>query len=417
MKVLEVMRKSVEHVSNDTSIREVARIIFGRGINGLPVCKNRKVVGFITEHDILAKFYPTMGEYIDDPFHSSDFERMERKISEVLDISVEKIMSKNPITITSDMPVLKAQSLMFVNKIGRLPVVNKKGNLIGIITNGDIFASVVGNKLALQEEEGFYNWSAKLYDTMINWKTRLSNEIPDLESLFKKQEVKKVVDIASSTGEHSIALASKGFEVFGVEYSGLMSRLARLKRIKFSNDVQSRIKFFQGKYEDTLKKINDPIDAAIFMGNTLPHVQYTDQNILKRVVSILRQKDPLMVFQIVNFNKVLRNKTGLRDFTIREEKDKNLFYKSHAFLGFYTKKDKDIIYTRAVFSSVGDGIWVFSSINSTSIQEITKSELEKALNELGFSHVSFYGSNFDGPLFREPFNELESDWLNVIAKR
>lgn len=417
MKISDVMSKHVDFVSRDTSIRDVARIIFGRGVNGVPVCKNKKVVGFITERDILAKFYPTMEEYVDDPVHSSDFEGMEKKVSEILDLKAESIMSKNPVVVTSDTPLLRAQSLMFVKKIGRLPVVDNKENLIGIVSKGDIFRSVIGQNLPLQGEEGFYDWSAKLYDTMIDWETRLSQEIPDIEFLFKKEKVNNVLDIASSTGEHSIGLAKKGFGVFGIESSGLMDKIAQSKKNKSSKEIQSRLNLLEGNYNEMLGKIKGPIDAAIFMGNTLPHVQHTDKNILKHVANTLRQKHGLMIFQIINFSKVLQDKNGLRDFTIRDE-EAGSYYKSHAFLGFYTKKGRDtLIYTRAIFSSIGDGKWSFTAVNSTPIEEITKDKLEKALRELGFLHISFYGSRFFGPLFKSPFKPNESDWLNVVAKR
>lgn len=417
MKVSDVMQKNVDFVDNDTSVREVARIIFGRSINGVPVCKNKKVVGFITERDIIAKFYPTMEEYVNDPFHSSDFEGMEKRVSEILEIKAKEIMTKNPIVVSPDTPLLKAQSLMFLEKIGRLPVVDGKGNLIGIIAKGDIFRSVVGTSLSLQEEEGFYDWSAKLYDTMIDWKERLAFEIPDMESLFKKQGVRRILDVASSTGEHSIALASRGFEVFGVESSSLMSKTARSKKNKSSRDIQSKMNLFQGEYKETIKRIKEPVDAAIFMGNALPHVEHTDKNILKYVVNALRPKNAIIIFQIINFNRILQNKNGLVDFAKRNGKTGS-YYKSHIFLNFYTKKGNNTVSSRAILSSVDDKKWSCVTINSTPIKEITKVELEKTLKELGFLQISFYGSSSsNGSLFKEPFNELESDWLTVVAKR
>ena len=84
----------------------------------------------------------------------------------------------------------------------------------------------------------------------------------------------------------------------------------------------------------------------------------------------------------------------------------------------YTKEKKDLItYTRAIFSSTGNGVWSFTAINSTPIIDLRREEMEKELKKLGFKDIAFYGSSFNGPLFQEKFNLLESDWLNVIAKR
>lgn len=417
MRVSDVMSKQVDYVSANTSVKDVCRIIFGRSINGVPVCKNKKVVGFVTEHDILAKFYPSIQEYMYDPVHSSDFEGMEKKISEILALRAEKVMSKNPEKITPNTPLLRAQSLMATKGVGRLPVVDDKGHLVGIIAKGDIFKSLVGKSFLLEEEGGFYDWLAIRYDSLIDWKRRLSREVPELEELFKKERVEKVLDVASSTGEHSIALAKRNFEVFGIESSSLMDKLAVSKKNKLPENVQKNLRFFKGNYKEILKGLGTIIDAAIFMGNTLPHVLYTYKNILKDLASILRKDKAFMVFQIVNFQKALQSQQGLRDFTLKAASPGS-YYKSNLFIGFYTKRKRDeIVYTRAIFSSSGEEKWTFIGVNSTPILDIRKAKLEKLLKSIGFLNVSFYGSSFYGSHFKDPFKQAESNWMNVVAKR
>src|SRR3989344_481588 len=404
MKVSNAMSKHVDYVSADASVRGVFRLIFGRGINGVPVCEGKNVIGFITGKDILGKLYPSMQEYMDDPVHSSDFRGMEKKISEIFALSVDKIMNKNPKVVTSDMSLLKAQSLMLVEKVGILPVVDKKGILIGVISKGDIFKNVVGQSSPLQQEEGFYDWLAKRYDSLIDWPKRLSQEIPDLVSLFTKEKVKKILDVSSSTGEHSIALAKKGFEVFGIESSSLMDNIAQAKKHKLSKENQENLHLFKGDYGEMLKKIKDTFDAAIFLGNTLPNVFYKNKDFLKSVAEGLRKENALMVFQIINFQKTFDVRQGLRDFTIRPA-GSNSYYKANAFLGLYTEEKKEFVtYTRAIFSLSGDGVWSFTAINSTPIIDLRREEMKKELEKVGFKDIAFYGSSFNGPLFQEKFN-------------
>src|SRR3989344_6137971 len=207
MIVADVMSRNVDYVSENTKVEKLSLLIFGRGINGVPVCRNKKVVGFVTERDILSKFYPSVAEYVEDPFRSSDFEGMEAKVKEIFELNADQIMSKNPTTVTPETPLLRAQSLMFIEKIGRLPVVDKKGNLVGIIAKGDIFRALVGDKLLFEEDEQFHDWLSKRYDIIIDQKTRLSKEIPDLVKMFRELNVKKILDIGCGTGPHAIALA------------------------------------------------------------------------------------------------------------------------------------------------------------------------------------------------------------------
>lgn len=417
MRVSNVMSKHVSYVLEDTFVREVFSLIFGRGINSVPVCKGKKVIGFITENDILSKLYPLMQEHLDDPVSSSDFKATEKKISEVFKLSADKIMSAYPKVVTPETPLLKAQSLMLAEKVGRLAVVDKKGYLIGIISKGDIFKNVVGQSFPLPEVEGFYDWLAKRYDSLIDWPKRLSCEIPDLVALFTKEKARKILDVGSSTGEHPIALVKKGFEVFGIESSSLMDKIAQIKKYKLPKANQDKLHLFKVSYNDMLRELKGPFDVAIFLGNTLPHLFYTNKDSLKSIADILRKKNALMVFQIINFQKTFDVREGIRDFTIRPT-EPNSYYKANAFLGFYAKEEKDLVkYTRVIFSSTGDGIWSFTGINSTPIVELRREDLKKELKKLGFKEITFYGGYFNGPLFQEKFNSLESDWLNVIAKR
>ncbi|MFH1832887.1 MAG: CBS domain-containing protein [Candidatus Levyibacteriota bacterium] len=415
MKVADAMSKYVDYISVDAKVGDVARLIFGRGVNGVPVCKGKKVVGLITERDILSKFYPTMTEYIEDTIHASDFEGMENKVNEILELPAEKIMTKNPTTISADMPLLRAQSLMFTEKVGRLPVIDKKGILIGIIAQGDIFKSIVGGKVPLDEEDtDFYNWLGEYYDELYNWGKRLDSEIPALAKLFQKEKVRNVLDVSSSTGEHSIALAKKGFGVVGIETSNIMQRLARNKQKGLPLLYRNKIRFLGGSYKKELEELTFNLDAAIFMGNALSSVIASDKRILEDVVCVLNKENPILVFQVLNLEKIFKVQNGFRDFNITEQS-----YgagSKYALLSFYTKgQKKNIFISRAVFSLSHDK-WVFRGVRSTPVVPIKKQKLVNKLRKLGFTKFSFYGSSLYQPIFKYPFKPSKSDWLNVVAK-
>lgn len=155
MKVSDIMQRTVDYLSPDNTVLDASRLIFGRGHHGLPVCegKQKKIVGFITDQDILSKFFPSMQEYVEDYIHSRDFEKMEQKVNEILELRVGKIMNKNIILIGENEPVLKAQALMQLKDIRRLPVIDRKRHLVGIVSNGDIFRVLVGRKVALPKKD------------------------------------------------------------------------------------------------------------------------------------------------------------------------------------------------------------------------------------------------------------------------
>lgn len=416
MKVVDIMQKDVDFVATDTSVRDVARIIFGHRINGLPVCQNRKVVGFITERDILAKFYPSMTEFMENPLESRNFELMEEKAGEILKLPVSKIMSKIVATVKADTPILKAQSLMQIKKVGRLPVVDDKGNLIGIVAKGDIFRVAVGRGMPRGSEEKFYDWLSKHYDLIIDYKKRLAVEVPEIMQVLKKEGVKRVVDVASSTGEHAIALAKQGLISYGVETSVLMTKIAEKKRSKLSKSVKDRVHFSSGGYNEKIFKLPLDIDAALFLGNTLPHVLYTEPRILKEVNRTLNPKKAAMIFQIINFNKLLKKSNGMEEFVVG---DSDMAYEEkHAFLGFYTpvKSKNELIFTQSIFD-FDSSQWLFRGMASTRVVRVDKADVEKILKNLGFNNIKYYGGKMYEPLFKKPFDPEESDYLNVVARR
>ena len=57
-------------------------------------------------------------------------------------LTVDKIMTRDVLTVSSDAPLYKAARLMLENKIGGLPVV-EDGCVVGIITDSDIFRVLV----------------------------------------------------------------------------------------------------------------------------------------------------------------------------------------------------------------------------------------------------------------------------------
>jgi len=62
----------------------------------------------------------------------------------VLDkLKLKDVMTKNPWTVTPEMPIEKAALLMLEKKVEGLPVLDAKGNLVGILTEGDIFRALV----------------------------------------------------------------------------------------------------------------------------------------------------------------------------------------------------------------------------------------------------------------------------------
>lgn len=151
MKVRDVFQKEIGYTTPDSTLFDAAKFIFGHKHQGIPVIKlkgrNKKLVGFITEQDILSQLFPKLSDIIEDYVHVRDFEEMEKNVKSVLTKKVKEVMSKQIISIHVNEPLLKAESIMKIKDISRLPVVNDKGYFVGIISKVDIFKALVSSKI------------------------------------------------------------------------------------------------------------------------------------------------------------------------------------------------------------------------------------------------------------------------------
>jgi CBS domain-containing protein len=141
MLVKDVMTDPVKTVKPDTSLQEVTSLMCLKRYSGLPVVDdNQKLVGFIAERDVLRYLFPSIKDIMAN-MESIDFEAMENDYKKVLPLKAADLMIKNVITISPDMPILKAVSIMARNNFRRIPVA-EEDKLVGMLSLGDIHRAI-----------------------------------------------------------------------------------------------------------------------------------------------------------------------------------------------------------------------------------------------------------------------------------
>jgi len=138
MKVSEVMTHGVLTCKATDTLHTAVQKMVMRRCGSLPVTDdNGKLVGIVTIRDSMLPLYPNFGEYVHDAQHARDFEEMEENYKKVMCMKVKEVMTADPMTVSSDDPVLKAASYMGLRNLRRIPVVDD-GKLMGMVSIGDI---------------------------------------------------------------------------------------------------------------------------------------------------------------------------------------------------------------------------------------------------------------------------------------
>ncbi len=126
------MTSDVITVDEETSMMKASQIMKENNIRRMPVMQKGKLVGMITDRDI-KEASPSKATTLD--VHELYYLLSELKIKD--------IMKKNLVTVGPEETVEKAAVKMLEHRISGLPVVNEKGKVVGIITQGDVFKVLV----------------------------------------------------------------------------------------------------------------------------------------------------------------------------------------------------------------------------------------------------------------------------------
>lgn len=128
MLVRDWMSKNVVSVGEDESMQRATAIMKEHKIRMLPVIKNGKLVGVVSDTDLKRA-------------SASDATTLD--VHELLyllsKIKVKDIMTKDPVTVPVDWTVEEAAEVLLKRKISGMPVVDSQGQVVGMITRDDLF--------------------------------------------------------------------------------------------------------------------------------------------------------------------------------------------------------------------------------------------------------------------------------------
>jgi len=190
MKVKDVMSTDLIVGYVPGTIRDALRILAKHDVSGMPILKKdtKRVAGVLTRNDI---------------FRNPDEEQL------------ALIMSTDPVLINKDSEVIDAAKLLFEHRIHGLPVIDKRKNIVGIISPTDILRTL----------------SEDMKDAVENFFTH--NLVP----VYQDTPITIIMEIINITHETALPVLNDNRQLAGIVSEGDLFKLSHIKESVSRTDI------------------------------------------------------------------------------------------------------------------------------------------------------------------------------------
>jgi len=137
LRAQDVMTREVAFVSPDTPLAEVAELMSRRGISGVPVVADGRVIGMISEKDFLFR----MGSKEIKNFMGLVAQCLRDQGCRGIGLpggQAADLMTSAAVTVGEDVSVLEIARIFKEKNINRAPVIDSQGRLTGIVARADL---------------------------------------------------------------------------------------------------------------------------------------------------------------------------------------------------------------------------------------------------------------------------------------
>jgi CBS domain-containing protein len=151
MKVSDIMTHEVVFVRPDTPVSEVAELLVKHNISGVPVVDNTKIMGVVTEEDLIMRDTiidaPHVLSIFDSVFYLGSRKHFDEEMHKILATEAGELMRGKAVVISAEASVQELATLMVKKEVNPVPVVDADGLLCGIVSRSDLV------KLMVREQE------------------------------------------------------------------------------------------------------------------------------------------------------------------------------------------------------------------------------------------------------------------------
>ena len=144
------MTREVVTVAPELPLKQVAELLVRHAISGVPVCRAGKVVGVVSEADILRVeegFDPQVGRVL-----GWILRKLDGELDRVRARTAAEAMSSPAVVARPLQSVADVARLMVERRVNRLPVVNRSEELVGVVSRADLVRAFVRSDADVEHE-------------------------------------------------------------------------------------------------------------------------------------------------------------------------------------------------------------------------------------------------------------------------
>lgn len=229
------------------------------------------------------------------------------------------------------------------------------------------------------------------WDALIGWESRAKGEGDFFIDILRQRGAKRILDVATGTGFHSIRLRQAGFEVVSADGSAEM--LARAFRNGTQHDLILRT--VQSDWRWLNRTIHEEFDAVICLGNSFTHL-FTERDRRKALAEFyaMLRHDGILILDQRNYDIILDE-----GFKTKHK----YYYCGNNVTAEPEHVDEGLARFRYEFPD--------KSVYHLNMFPLRKDYTRRLMGEVGFQQIKTYGD------FRETDHHDDPDFFIHVAEK
>jgi CBS domain-containing protein len=274
IRVRDIMTVGPKTVSPSDPIERVIKQLLSSIFTGMPVVDNdQRPVGIITQSDLIYKAKLPIKLSI---LPEKDMAKLDEFLLKLAPQKAEDFMTQPAITIAQDKMMMDAVAMMVENKVKRLPVVDGKGKIVGILSRMDIFHTMTRE---------FPDWNA-FKDRKID--------------LFYPQTVSEIMrqDTLTVSSDTSVEEVMNLININDLEAVAVITDSGQLRGLIFEHDL-----LFLFSYHEI--SIWDYLRDKLYIKKSEPRFKEFLKNIRKKTAAEIMKTDLITILEEAGIDEAI----------------------------------------------------------------------------------------------------------------